>query len=194
MKRDTHCFKHYSVALYNPAIQGTSWTSGQWPYWAREGKRDKEPMLFHHNHGGRLSDSAMTSAQRAMEERGKYPIFKGRRSTCRRCWRKYSHMKMITPASVPLKNGWFWPTMNRATKACVVVTVGAALGLKEMPKPSSMKQNWASIGSARAQVNLSPDAPGSSKDVRGRMDIGKTLGGAEDSLRMVLYLSCWGPN
>ncbi|RLM86007.1 uncharacterized protein C2845_PM04G26420 [Panicum miliaceum] len=63
-----------------------------------------------------------------------------------------------------------------ANKAYMAVTLGAAIELKEqVAKPCS------SAAKRRAAPVLAAEA--------GRVD-----GGAEESLRMVMYLSCWGPS
>ncbi|KAG0545352.1 hypothetical protein BDA96_02G354200 [Sorghum bicolor] len=65
-----------------------------------------------------------------------------------------------------------------ANKAYIAVTLGAAIELEQVAKPcSSAKKRGASVLAARSSSSA-----------------GKVGGaGAEESLRMVMFLSCWGP-
>ncbi|KAK9268829.1 hypothetical protein L1049_001145 [Liquidambar formosana] len=84
--------------------------------------------------------------------------------------------------------------MRPIEKACVAVTLAAAVGLKEHGiklKLPALKQKWTTIGSSTREVRLIPGAFDASNEVN-------TTGyekhkAAEGSLRMVIYLSCWGP-
>ncbi|KAG5255082.1 hypothetical protein OIU76_019216 [Salix suchowensis] len=86
--------------------------------------------------------------------------------------------------------------MRFADKACIVLTLGAAFGLKDhmiIPKSPALLEKWSSaVGSSALQVkpvSISFDP---------RREAGKTSSekyqAAEKSMRMVFYLSCWGPN
>ncbi|CAN6219227.1 unnamed protein product [Urochloa humidicola] len=68
-----------------------------------------------------------------------------------------------------------------ASKAYMAVTLGAAMELKEQvakPCSSAAKRGAAPVFKARSSA------------LAGRVDGGG--GGGEESLRMVMYLSCWG--
>ncbi|KAG5255061.1 hypothetical protein IMY05_001G0272500 [Salix suchowensis] len=86
--------------------------------------------------------------------------------------------------------------MRFADKACIVLTLGAAFGLKDrmiIPKSPALLEKWSSaVGSSALQVkpvSISFDP---------RREAGETscekYQAAEKSMRMVFYLSCWGPN
>ncbi|EHA8590441.1 hypothetical protein COCNU_scaffold018904G000020 [Cocos nucifera] len=82
--------------------------------------------------------------------------------------------------------------MRLGNKACIAVALGAALELKDevaVPNFLASKRNyWLST----AQVGLLPniDSSPNKERVPNKM---KAMT-AEESLRMVFYLSCWGPN
>ena len=86
--------------------------------------------------------------------------------------------------------------MGFFNKACLAATLGAAFGLKDQAmksNSSALKLNYfAAIGSSSSQVV--PFRHGRQGSVE------KPHGGApphkvkEEPLRMVVYLSCWGPN
>ncbi|KAH7675787.1 hypothetical protein IHE45_08G160400 [Dioscorea alata] len=86
--------------------------------------------------------------------------------------------------------------MKLANKACIALSsVGAALELKEQlvkPKPSAMKHNWAAIGSPRWWSPTSDHAM-ESKGPSENNSKTKCMA-AEESMRMVMYLSSWGPS
>lgn len=80
------------------------------------------------------------------------------------------------PARAP---GLTEPVVRSATcfPSCIAVTLGAAIELKEqVAKPCS---------SAAKRGALRLSAAGK---------IGGGGGGAEESLRMIMFLSCWGPS
>ncbi|KAL6856109.1 hypothetical protein ACP4OV_018911 [Aristida adscensionis] len=67
-----------------------------------------------------------------------------------------------------------------ANKAYMAVTLGAAIELKEqVAKPCS--------AAAKRGVSLLAAGPPAGK-------VGGSSGAGEESLRMVMYLSCWGPS
>lgn len=86
--------------------------------------------------------------------------------------------------------------MRFTNKACIVFTLGAAFGLKDhmiIPKSPAILEKWSSAaGSSVMQVK----PVSSSFDPR--RESGKTCNekyqAAEKSMRMIFYLSCWGPN
>ncbi|KAK1260820.1 hypothetical protein QJS04_geneDACA021985 [Acorus gramineus] len=87
--------------------------------------------------------------------------------------------------------------MRSIEKVCMAVTLAAALGLKGQvikPNSQSIKQRFGAIGSSSVRF-FSSAIDGSMKDctVVIARDKAKPKA-AEDSLRMVVYLSCWGPN
>ncbi|CAL9041463.1 unnamed protein product [Musa banksii] len=85
--------------------------------------------------------------------------------------------------------------MKFGNKACVAVTLGAAIELKDQvakPYSSAIKGNLSTIGSSTAEVgrfHSTPESPTSEFRPHDK----KHLAG-EESLRTVMYLSCWGPS
>ncbi|RVW95194.1 Vesicle-associated protein 4-2 [Vitis vinifera] len=85
--------------------------------------------------------------------------------------------------------------MGFINKAFLAVTLGAAFGLEDQvmkSNSSALKLNYfAAIGSSSSQELFRHGPQGSMEKPRG----GDTLRKArEEPLRMVVYLSCWGPN
>ncbi|URE38819.1 hypothetical protein MUK42_07664 [Musa troglodytarum] len=85
--------------------------------------------------------------------------------------------------------------MKFGNKACVAVTLGAAIELKDQvakPYSSVLRGNLSTIGSSTAEVgrfHSTPENPTSEFRPHDK----KYLAG-EESLRTVMYLSCWGPS
>lgn len=83
--------------------------------------------------------------------------------------------------------------MRPLDSVCIVLTLGAALGLKDhliKLQSSAVKQRWMAIGSSVFQARPRLGTFDASKQVTK----GKEQSDAEESLRLVVYLSCWGPN
>lgn len=80
--------------------------------------------------------------------------------------------------------------MKLGNKACIAVALGAAFEFKDeavMPNFSAFKRNCLSTAQVLLpDINTSPNK----ERVPNKM---KAMA-AEESLRMVFYLSCWGPN
>ncbi|RWV77621.1 hypothetical protein GW17_00061525 [Ensete ventricosum] len=82
--------------------------------------------------------------------------------------------------------------MRFGNKACVAVTLGAAIELKDQvakPYSSAIRGNLSTIGSSTAEVGRFHSTPESPTREFKPPD-SKYLA-AEESLRTVLYLSCW---
>ncbi|URD81075.1 hypothetical protein MUK42_19114 [Musa troglodytarum] len=82
--------------------------------------------------------------------------------------------------------------MRLVSKVCLASVLGAVLELKDevtRPNSSALKWNLSATGSV-AQVRLHPCSIGcSTRQCRPHNTVA-----SEESLRMVFYLSCWGPN
>ncbi|XWS11109.1 hypothetical protein CRYUN_Cryun38cG0055500 [Craigia yunnanensis] len=84
--------------------------------------------------------------------------------------------------------------MMPAKKTCTIVTMGAAIILKDhkiKSEPSPLKPKLAATESSTKQVNLISGILYGLKKFTGARNEGHQA--AEDSLRMVVYLSSWGP-
>lgn len=85
--------------------------------------------------------------------------------------------------------------MGFTNKAWFALTIGLALGLRDQViKPKS----WAFTGNSTAtigsltHVRFLPSGLGATTKENKNSD--ERRNAAEESLRMVVYLSCWGPN
>lgn len=81
--------------------------------------------------------------------------------------------------------------MRLVSKVCLASVLGAVLDLKdEVTRPNSaLKWKFSATGSV-AQLRLHPCSNGcSTRQCRPHNTVA-----SEESLRMVFYLSCWGPN
>ncbi|KAF8023981.1 hypothetical protein BT93_F1243 [Corymbia citriodora subsp. variegata] len=94
--------------------------------------------------------------------------------------------------------------MTISQRACVLVALGTVVGLREMshanPGSSALKQSLrAPVGSAKTQVKamslgMATTDASKSKASYSSMTAYEKGVAAEEPLRMVLYLSFWGPN
>ncbi|KAI6687359.1 hypothetical protein NL676_024187 [Syzygium grande] len=89
-------------------------------------------------------------------------------------------------------------------RSCILVALGTLVGLREMshanPGSSALKKNLkASVGSAKSRVKAMSLGPATSDASKSKAGNSTSSGhekcvAAEEPLRMVLYLSFWGPN
>lgn len=85
--------------------------------------------------------------------------------------------------------------MKQVNKACILITLGAAFGLEAhmiVSKSLAFRQNWSTFGSSRTQARVLPSAFDASKETDGKPSSYKQAA-AEEPIRIVAYLSCWGP-
>ncbi|KAG1347175.1 hypothetical protein COCNU_06G010040 [Cocos nucifera] len=85
--------------------------------------------------------------------------------------------------------------MKLANKACIAVSLGAARELKDQvakPYSSALKRSLSRVGSSATEARLLASTPNKPKTDFRPQDAKDVA--AQESLRMVMYLSCWGPN
>ncbi|KAL7593682.1 hypothetical protein Lser_V15G35251 [Lactuca serriola] len=81
--------------------------------------------------------------------------------------------------------------MKLVNKACIIVTLGAIIGIRHHSFRSKSHTFWQLLAPPVSQLSLSPVSQHPSGNISGRAT--KSSKDAEEPLRTITYLSFWGP-